>query len=325
MSFDVQSLYPSITNPQAIDTITYWNNKLKLYDNEQIIFIQQLIQLIQSTSYTKYKHIIAKQINGLAIGACNSGDLANLVLLQYENENIKIINECVLFKRFIDDTFTVMYEDNAIDTILKIIQIYPPNIKLTIDKVCLESGALRTVFLDMMVHKCISQNGWYILRTSVYEKPLNLYSYASFNSNHTTASKTGMIRGELIRFIVLSSTEELYNVQKRTFLRRLTQRGYPGWFIRKVKFPSYNDRNNILASMESKKFLRQQAHLGNVELKKDERIHLIKTTETKYDNDGQLKDILIKNVSKVVNLSEDIIIGNYVKRKVKHMIKPSLN
>ena len=90
---DVNSLYPSIFHAQASVAIRCFGITLGR-DGNHTNFMTDSFGAIQDTAYSKHKDIdlIAKQIKGIAMGACDSPYDANLTLLWWEFKNIAKIS-----------------------------------------------------------------------------------------------------------------------------------------------------------------------------------------------------------------------------------------
>ena len=95
-SLDVKSLYPSLLHTQTSAAIKFFGNNCK-WDGNTINFMTDSFLAIQQTAYSKHSNydscrIIAKQIKGIAMGACDSPYDANLTLLHWEFNNLATIS-----------------------------------------------------------------------------------------------------------------------------------------------------------------------------------------------------------------------------------------
>ena len=70
--------------------------------------------------------------------------------------------------------------------------------------------------------------------TRVFQKALNAYLYIPWKSCHSDASKKSWVKGELIRYVRLSSKEEDFKEIVKMFSSRLRAWGYPGRWLRSV-------------------------------------------------------------------------------------------
>lgn len=173
---------------------------------------------------------------------------------------------------------------------------------------------------------CIKINKWKIY-TNIYEKPGHIHTYPHRNSSLPHTTKTGFIRGELIRYIVLSSTKQTYLSQKRKFINRLNQWGYTNKFIRTaVNQPKYEHRNNLIQSMIDKKNNSNDNILNdNNKKRKPNQLYLVKRYDSRYDNHKLLRELINSNITKNTALERfEITISNQVNRKLRAIIKPNI-
>ncbi|KAI0065892.1 hypothetical protein BV25DRAFT_1797961 [Artomyces pyxidatus] len=63
---------------------------------------------------------------------------------------------------------------------------------------------------------------------------MNSYLYIPWSSCHSDASKRSWVKGELIRYVRISSREEDFSKITSLFVKRLRARGYPGRWLRSV-------------------------------------------------------------------------------------------
>ena len=84
-------------------------------------------------------------------------------------------------------------------------------------------------FLDISLE--LNQHG---IKTKVFQKPLNKYSYLPWKSYHTKAQKQGFIKAETLRYARICSSRKDFNHMKKLFTLRLQRRGYPLLMINEV-------------------------------------------------------------------------------------------
>ena len=102
-------------------------------------------------------------------------------------------------------------------------------------------------FLDLTIYKGPHFPFTNILDTKTYQKPLNLYQYVHFTSTHTNNIFKSIIKGEGIRYVRTNTTEQLYLATVHIFTQRLSKRGYPISFVKKVqKTVQYSNRHKYL-------------------------------------------------------------------------------
>ena len=180
--------------------------------------------------------------------------------------------------------------------------------------------------MNLKCIKCIKSNNWKIT-TEIHEKPGHIHTYPHYDSSLPYHTKTGFIRGELIRYTVLSSTKEAYTSQKEKFFKRLNQWGYSNKFIRvHVKQPAYHTRNNIIQSMIDKKHNNNDNILNDKHKKhKPNQLYMVKRFDSRYDNHKILRDLINTKITNNTALEQfNITISNQVNKKLRATIKPNI-
>lgn len=129
-----------------------------------------------------------------------------------------------LYTRFVDDILVI--HEGCHNTIMHILNAWHAKIKVTHDDT---ESPYQTSFLDINV---VSTGG--CLHYSTYRKPLNTYCYLPFSSNHSLATKAGIINTEFRRLLVTNLHECDFIAQSQLFTRKLLDRGFPIELIRKI-------------------------------------------------------------------------------------------
>ena len=99
-------------------------------------------------------------------------------------------------------------------------------------------------FLDLTIYK-----GYNFPFTNILDikKPLNLYQYLHYTSNHPSKVFKAIIKGECVRFIRTNTTQESYESTVHVFKQRLRKRGYPRALIEKTScIAKYSNRHQYL-------------------------------------------------------------------------------
>ena len=173
---------------------------------------------------------------------------------------------------------------------------------------------------------CTKHNDKWIVHTQVHEKPGHIHTYPHRNSSLPHSTKTGFIRGELIRYIVLSSTVQSFLQQKTKFINRLIQWGYTEKFIRTdINHPNYKNRYKFIKSMINKKQSLYDDITNNKSNKYDEfQLFFVKRYDSRFDNHKLLREIFENDVYPQTTLGKyKIVFSNQVNPKLKHTIKPN--
>ena len=191
------------------------------------------------------------QYEGLGIGSSCSGIIANVVmwvgevvmLEKFENAGYRVD----LYKRYLDDIFIILvmganqlsqFEEfqkqlDLLDarwgsvTVTGERRIYPMVMDMGVysvkDRVEEQRGF---PFLDLS--QLVSRNGlgWMSLQTKIYRKACSYQLPILPSSCHTKAVRMGTVRGELLRFLTLSSLEEYFEGSWVEYRSLLLMRGY---------------------------------------------------------------------------------------------------
>ena len=174
--------------------------------------------------------------------------------------------------------------------------------------------------------KCIKFINWQIY-IEIHEKPGHIHTYPHYNSSLPFHTKTGFIRGELIRYTVLNSTKQTYTQQKQKFFKRLNKWGYTNKFIRiHVKQPIYETRNNIIQSMIDKKRNNNNNILNDKKDKhKPNQLYMVKRYDSKFDDHKLLRNLINTKITNNTALEQfNITISNQVNQKLRATIKPNI-
>jgi hypothetical protein len=231
MTCDVVALYPSIDWGRCMLRISEFLDSVNYEEPEKRrSYLMKAIAFVFENSYIQFEDSVYAQKTGSAMGSSSSPVLANIFMFQTERFLVQRLTDsgmCLLYKRFIDDVFTVIHgSEEDCFKIVEEMNNLDPGIKFTYT-----TSKKSVEFLDLVVHYDYSKS---LFNTSVYQKKLNRYAYLPWLSYHTPAMKKGFIKGEAIRYARLSSLSKDYDVMIQLFIIRLQKRGYPLAFIRKA-------------------------------------------------------------------------------------------
>ena len=126
----------------------------------------------------------------------------------------------VLWKRYVDDTFTIIHKQDK-DAFLEHLNNIHPNIKFTSEETR-PDGAIP--FLDILITP--KDDG--SLQTSVYRKPTHTDLYLQWDSHHTIPSKYSVVGTLYHRAKTICSNQEM--------LLKEEQHLFPG--IKKMQVPN---------------------------------------------------------------------------------------
>lgn len=213
-SCDFESLYTNIELELALNLVLEFANEKKVLDLEHINIegFKQLLIIIFNNNIFKFKNNFFRQIRGLAMGSICGPVLANVVVYKLESKWL-FIHKPLVYKRYIDDIFIL--SNTLID--LVVFKGTFGNLRLNI-KIGQE-----VEFLDLRV---IYDNIYSNIKTLLYIKPTNTFSYLQFNSNHKDSIFKNIPISLLIRVRRICSNSIEYFYFSRLFISQLVQRGY---------------------------------------------------------------------------------------------------
>ena len=118
-------------------------------------------------------------------------------------------------------------------------------------------------YLDVDTHLGWGKGGWLELETGIFRKKAAADNYLHFNSAHPESLKSGMVRGELCRYLTRASTEERFESAWVRFRGALMKRGYPAhWLDRTRGALRWSDRAGIMTRMDEKRAAKKEGGLG---------------------------------------------------------------
>ena len=190
VSFDVESLF---TNVPIEDAVKAALRKLENYPglpdrtvNLTPTQIADLLNFVLRSTYFQYNGSIYEQKDGAAMGSPVSAVIANIFMEDFEERAIaSAIHKPTIWKRYVDDTFTILDRDQ-VDGFLQHLNNQQPTIRFT-----METEKDNSIpFLDTSVIR--DSNGF--LTTSVYRKPTHTDQYLAHDSHHPQSVKRGIVK-----------------------------------------------------------------------------------------------------------------------------------
>ena len=199
MSYDAKALFTFVPIQPALNTFQKLLEEDKELHQRTTMSVKIIITLLEfclKSTYFTFKHRYFEQQEGAAMGSPMSPIVANLYMEGFE---IKAIvsspHPPFLWKRFIDDTFTIIKSSEKA-WFLEHLNTIDPSILFTSEE-SREDGSMP--FLDIL----ITPREDVSLSTTVYRKPTHTDLYLQWGSNHTVVTHT-KFRAKLGHFISLS-------------------------------------------------------------------------------------------------------------------------
>lgn len=218
---DITTLYTNMKQAIIKDTFGGFLKNEKLLDS--IMFVLQ-------HNYLKFHTKILRQIDGMAMGTNMAVLVANIYCHILVDSKITkspgFLQNCVFYRRYIDDIIFFISNDKLSAKSLKLaLELACPYLQFNLTEI-----SDRQPFLDIEFH-INRENKQKRLEYKTYQKNTNLYSYIQPNSCHPKSCKKGFIKGELLRYLRNSSTENAFLTSRLAFFIRLKSRGYKEPFL----------------------------------------------------------------------------------------------
>ena len=228
VSFDVSNLFTNVPLDFTIDLIlkkVYGKKmvKTKLKKAE----LKELLEMCTKEMHFTLNGKIYQQTDGVCMGSPLGPVLANIFMVHLE-ETIapELQNSMPTWRRYVDDTFTLVKKGKLNDIISRLNNFHP-NISFTNEPE--QEGKM--AFLDVLIKK--DENG--SIQTGVYRKATNNSIYIHWNSYAPKQWKVGTLSGMTRRaYEICSNKEELK--KELTHLRNVftTTNGYPHHLVTSV-------------------------------------------------------------------------------------------
>ena len=240
VTMDVQSLYTNIPHDEGVQAIRrFLNAHSSIDDNLDIDGLAKSAEFILKHNYFSFdnQHYLQKQ--GTAMGTKMAPAYANIFMAVLEEEFLS--NRPLrptLYVRYIDDIFMIWeHSTEDLTTFYNDFNSCSQSIKFT-----METSKEEISFLDVSVS--IDQNSQ-TLKTSVFRKPTDSFSYLRFDSFHPKHIKRSIVYSQMLRFRRIISDEDVFDREVLTLGRQFVKRGYSPKLIsdtiRRVKRKSRND------------------------------------------------------------------------------------
>ncbi|BHF84547.1 hypothetical protein SprV_0902769800 [Sparganum proliferum] len=190
VSFDVTSLFTSIPQDLAIETIELLLQS-KYDETEDRTGRAQVLQLLKfcHRTYFTFDRTIYEQVKGTPMGSPISGFIAEAVLQRLESLVFQH-RKPKFWVRYVDCTFVVIDRDQLLTFKERLNAVFPDT-QFTEE----EEQNNQLVFLDVLV--CRKDCGG--LKTKAFRKATNTMQVLNFNSNHPTSHKRSCVRTLYLR------------------------------------------------------------------------------------------------------------------------------
>jgi hypothetical protein len=218
---DITTLYTNMKKDIIKSTFGEFLKNEKLLDS---------IMFVLNHNYLKFHTSILKQIDGMAMGTNMAVLVANIYChLLLDTQITKLpgfLPNCIFYRRYIDDIIFFISNDKLTTESLKLtLELACPYLQFNLTKISDKQAFLD---LDFYIDRSNKQTK---LEYRTFQKNTSLYSYIQPNSCHPNSCKKGFIKGELLRYLRNSSTENAFINSRLAFFIRLKRRGYKEPFL----------------------------------------------------------------------------------------------
>ena len=249
---DITALYPNIPISEGIKAVkTVLEEHPDLFNPDDNMRLLRLLELVLRYNMFKVNGKYYQQLIGTAMGTPVAVTFAVIYMYILERDLVdKYKKKGMLYKylRYIDDMLAAFASKKAAKAFWTEFNALAPTINATGD-VATDS----VDFLDLTIYKADRFNTDHRLDFKLFQKKLNAWQYIPYSSFHPMASKTGMISGELQRYVKNNTDINNFIINRQAFYKRLYERGYPFNFLDyHFKKVSYDDRDRLLQQQPNK-------------------------------------------------------------------------
>ena len=217
-SFDIVSLFTNVPLQETIaislDALYQDPDILKPLQPEELIW-SMLVKATSSVEFS-FDGVMYRQTDGIAMGSPLGPILAN-IFVGFQESRIAEEDWPLLYRRFVDDTFSVFLGENEAQMFFNRLNALHPALRFTMES----EDESRLPFMDVLVQR---QNG--DLVRSVFRKPTFTGLYTRWDSFSPTHQKIALIRSLVSRARKICSDSMLQD-ELDTLRGLFIENGYP--------------------------------------------------------------------------------------------------
>lgn len=293
VSYDVESLYPSIPVDESVVLLRNWLKSCGL-PTPYIDMYVDLTELCMNQNYFVFRGKICKQRYGTAMGNSLSSFVAEIFMANFEMGISKDHRFPRVWIRYIDDIFAIMNKRKVDSTLLWLNSLHS-----TINFTKEEERDNKLPFLDILVINDKSN-----LEFDVYRKPTFTGRLIPSDSFHNYSHKMAALHSMAHRMVSLPLNSTRYDVERNRIVEIGRINGYPD-----------NTVHNIISKHETKKRrLESSVLFSSAEKDETQRIvmpylnHTNKEFSRLYrDNGFQMVNKNVYSVQKLIGSAKDKI------------------
>jgi len=227
---DISALYTNMENSITIAAVK--EQFLKYPDSSRPdSFLINLLELILTSNDFVFDGKIYKQIKGCSMGLNCSPSLANIFLINFDDQAMNGFKiKPLIFFRYLDDIFSI-FRGSLVE--LEEYKIYLnsliPNIKLTF------THSMWSIdFLDVTIFK-LEHNNNFTLQTKIFFKKTDSHQLLHTSSFHPQHIFSSIIYSQILRFKRISSFKTDFDKTCAILFSSLKDRGYSKFKLKNIK------------------------------------------------------------------------------------------
>ena len=240
MSYDGKALFTSVPTTKATTIIKQLLEQDQELQQRTSLSIENILSLLEfciNSTYFIFQGKFYEQLEGAAMGSPLSPTVANLNMESFEVEAIRSASHPpYLWKRFVDDTFTIL-QSSQMNGFLEHINSIDQHIQFTAEDQR-SDGAMP--FLDILITP--GRDG--SLSTSVFRKPTHTDLYLQWDSHHTLTSKYSMIGTLQHRAQTICSNPQLLQKEEQHLKNALKKCKYPTLALNRIQMKTRKQDSN---------------------------------------------------------------------------------
>ena len=252
VSFDVQSLYPSIPQGPGIEMVLQRCCPTTPPTSKEVPLknmMRDLLRIILGDNHFVFGDSFYTQKQGIAMGTKCAPHLANLFMASLEEKALGTWQGTQPLKwlRYIDDI--LMLWTGSLEELQSLQQHL--NSQMSSVNFTMKVSTDSITFLDLKIYK--GPNFWNTgrLDTTLFIKETNPQCFLHFSSCHTFPTFKTVLRGEIIRALRCTSSRTVFITVLEKLLNKFMERGYPNWLLREeANDINYSKRQELLHPKE---------------------------------------------------------------------------
>ena len=240
---DADSMYTNIDTDHAIEVIGTWLFKIKddpsFPKNWPLLPVKEAMETIMRFNIFEFGNLRIHQLRGTAMGTSSACIWATIYYAIHENETLLPRYSKYLYGgrmlRFIDDICAIwIFEPGENQATSLPWKEFCADLNFGRLTWAITKPSRHAIFLDLNLHIIGSR-----IKTSTYQKAMNLYLYLPGSSAHTLGMIKGTIYGQLLRYYEHNSVYKDYLNVACLLYTRLLARGHRQQVIRPIFLAAY--------------------------------------------------------------------------------------